>query len=187
MTSNNLIEILEQNPIIAAVHEDGFAEALDSPAAVIFYLKANVLTLSARVAAAHQAGKCIFVHIDLADGVGKDRAGVAYLKECGVDGVISTRTQLLRQAKEAELIVVQRFFALDSQGMESISETLQNPVADLIEIMPGVIGKAIARFAGGKTPVIAGGLIETKKEVMAALDCGAMAVSTGKKELWYIE
>ncbi len=187
MNSVDLIELLEQNPIIAAVHEGGFEKALGSPAAVIFYLKANILTLKDRVAAAHAAGKCIFVHIDLADGVGKDRAGVAYLKECGVDGVISTRTQLLRQAKDAGLIAVQRFFALDSQGLLSISETLQTPVADLIEIMPGVIGKVIAKFAVGNTPVIAGGLIETKKEVLSALDCGAIAVSTGREELWNME
>ena len=35
-------------------------------------------------------------------------------------------------------------------------------------------------------PVIAGGLIQTKQEVMEALRCGATAVSTGCKELWYL-
>jgi glycerol uptake operon antiterminator len=34
------------------------------------------------------------------------------------------------------------------------------------------------------TPVIAGGLVETKAEVTAALKAGAMAVSTGKPALW---
>ncbi|MBQ3075076.1 MAG: glycerol-3-phosphate responsive antiterminator, partial [Clostridia bacterium] len=34
-------------------------------------------------------------------------------------------------------------------------------------------------------PLIAGGLIETKAEVMDALQSGAIAVSTGKEELWY--
>ena len=52
--------------------------------------------------------------------------------------------------------------------------------------MPGVIGKAIARFSGGNIPVIAGGLIQTKKEVTDALGCGAAAVSTGQSELWYL-
>ena len=35
-------------------------------------------------------------------------------------------------------------------------------------------------------PVIAGGLIETKAEITTALSSGAVAVSTGKKELWYV-
>lgn len=187
MTPQELIGCLELNPIIAAVHESAFEAAVASPADVIFYLEANLLTVAARVQAAHEAGKCIFVHMDLADGIGKDKAGLAYLAKCGVDGIISTRTQLLRSAKELGLISVQRFFALDSQGMESISETLENAVPHLIEIMPGVIGKAIKRFSGGRIPVIAGGLIETKKEVLSALECGAIAVSTGKKELWYTE
>ncbi len=187
MTPQKLIDCLELNPIIAAVHDNAFATALSSPAEVIFYLKASILSVAERVEAAHVAGKCILVHIDLADGIGKDRAGIEYLASLGVDGIISTRTQLLRQAKEQGLIAVQRFFALDSQGMESISENLENTVSDLIEIMPGVIGKAIARFSGGKIPVIAGGLIETKKEVTSALECGALAVSTGKQDLWYID
>ncbi len=186
MTPQDLSDALLQSPIIAAVHEGGFAAALDSPATIIFYLKANILTVADRVRTAHERGKRIFVHIDLAEGIGRDRAGLCYLSECGVDGVISTRTQLLRQAKDLGLCAVQRFFALDSQGLESISDTLCG-VADVIEIMPGVIGKVIARFASGNTPVIAGGLIETKKEVLSALECGAVAVSTGKEALWYIE
>lgn len=187
MTSQKLTRCLEENPIIAAVHEHSFEAALRSPVSVIFCLKASILTVAERVRAAHEAGKCILVHIDLAEGIGKDRAGIEYLASLGVDGIISTRTQLLRQAKEKGLVAVQRFFALDSQGMESISENLENTVCDLIEIMPGVIGKAISRFSSGRVPVIAGGLIETKKEVMAALECGALAVSTGNEGLWHIE
>ena len=67
-----------------------------------------------------------------------------------------------------------------------MEETLEGTAPDLLEIMPGVIGKVIARVATGKTPVIAGGLVETKEELFAALSNGAIAVSTGKKELWYM-
>ena len=187
MNAHDLFSRLELNPIIAAVHEHDFEAALDSPAEVIFCLKTSILKVAEHVKAAHGAEKCIFVHVDLADGIGKDRAGIEYLAALGVDGIISTRTQLLRHAKDQGLLTVQRFFALDSQGLESISENLENSVCDLVEIMPGVIGKAISRFSGGRIPVIAGGLIETKKEVLSALECGALAVSTGKRELWYID
>ena len=103
-----------------------------------------------------------------------------------MDGIISTRAQLIRLAKEQGLLTVQRFFALDSKGMESIEEMLRTTNPHLMEIMPGVIGKAISRFSGGYVPVIAGGLVQTKQEVMDALGCGASAVSTGCKELWYL-
>ena len=126
------------------------------------------------------------VHIDLADGIGKDKAGIQYLTKCEVDGIISTRSHLIRAAKELGLITVQRFFALDSQGVDSIEEVLHASSPTLVEIMPGIAGKVIKRFSKGKVPVIAGGLIESKPEVMEALSQGALAVSTGKKELWYI-
>jgi glycerol uptake operon antiterminator len=84
------------------------------------------------------------------------------------------------------LLSIQRVFALDSKGLESIDEMVKNSNPHLIEIMPGVVEKAITRFSKGRTPVIAGGLIETKAEVTGILRCGAIAVSTGKKELWYV-
>ena len=83
-------------------------------------------------------------------------------------------------------MTVQRFFALDSQGVDSIQELLDNSCPDLREIMPGVIGKIIKRFANAKVPLIAGGLVETKEDVTSALKLGAFAVSTGKEPLWYI-
>ena len=52
--------------------------------------------------------------------------------------------------------------------------------------MPGVIPKVIEKFAEKNINVIAGGLIETKAEVLTALQHSATAVSTGKSELWYI-
>lgn len=83
-------------------------------------------------------------------------------------------------------MTVQRFFALDSKGLEAIEEMLESVKPDLIEIIPGVIGKVIKRFSAGNTHVIAGGLIETKAEVTDALSHGADAVSTGMTELWYL-
>ena len=186
MKISELITCLECNPVIAAVTDEKWGEALASPAQVIFYLSASLLSVETRVRQAHAAGKHVMVHMDLAEGIGKDRAGIRFLAQCGVDGVISTKAQLIRLAKEQGLITVQRFFALDSKGMESIEEMLRNTNPHLMEIMPGVIGKAIHRFQKSGIPVIAGGLIETKAEVTDALKAGATAVSTGQKTLWYL-
>ena len=63
-------------------------------------------------------------------------------------------------------------------------------VGDEVQIVSGVlesfIGKVISRFSSRGIPVIAGGLIESKAEITEALSSGASAVSTGKKELWYV-
>lgn len=185
MKAEELFDRLERHPVIAAVNEARFASALESPAEVIFHLKAGLLTVKRRIDEAHAAGKAIFVHLDLADGIGKDKMGIAFLAKAGVDGIISTRGALIRAAEAAGVLAVQRFFTLDSQGLYSIDEQL-TAAPTVIEIMPGVIGKTVKRFASGDIPVIAGGLIETKAEVTEALANGAAAVSTGKQELWYI-
>jgi len=186
MLISELIDCLEQNPVIAAVGEDKWEAALVSPAQVLFHLAAELTTVKERIEQAHKAGKLLLIHIDLAEGIGKDRVGIRYLADCGVDGIISTKAQLIRYAKEQGLLTVQRFFALDSKGMESIEEMLRITNPHLMEIMPGVIGKAIRRFSQGRVPVIAGGLVQTKQEVTEALGCGATAVSTGQQALWYL-
>ena len=79
-----------------------------------------------KILQAHAVGKYVMVHIDLAEGIGKDRAGIEFLAGCGVDGIISTRSQIIRFAKDLHLLTVQRFFALDSKGMESIDDAIRN-------------------------------------------------------------
>lgn len=186
MCSQEIKDCLERNPIIAAVQNNMLAQAFASPVEIIFNLKISIFEIGDCIKNAHSVGKKIFIHIDLADGIGKDKTGIEYLASLGVDGIISTRPQLIRYANDAGLATVQRFFALDSKGVESIGEMLSATNPDLIEIMPGIASKVIERFVGSGIPIIAGGLIETKSEITTALNSGAFAVSTGKKELWYI-
>lgn len=182
----DLIDCLEANPVIAAICDDKWQIALDAPVQVLFYLSANIFSLEEKVKQAHAAGKFLMVHIDLAEGIGKDRAGIEFVSRCGVDGLISTRSNLIRIAKETGLATVQRCFALDSKGVDSIEEMMKTAAPHMVEIMPGVIGKILSRFRKIRIPVIAGGLVETKAEVTTALRCGAAAVSTGKQELWFL-
>lgn len=184
MQAVELLNRLECFPIIAAIRDDRWQQALDSPAEVLFYLEASLLTVEDHIRQAHEAGKVVFVHMDLAEGIGKDKTGLQFLAKCGVDGIISTRAQIIRAAKDCGLLTVQRFFALDTQGMESVHEMLKTTNPHFMEIMPGVIPKAVKQFAGGHIPVIAGGLIETKAEITAALRSGATAISTGCVQLW---
>lgn len=186
MAFRQIKDCFERSPVIAAVQNNALNKALEAPVEIIFNLKVSLFEIEDSIKKVHSANKKIFVHIDLAEGIGKDKTGVEYLAKLGVDGIISTRGQLIRYANEAGLITVQRFFALDSKGVDSIADMLDSAKPDLIEIMPGIASKVITRFATSGIPVIAGGLIETKSEVTEALKNGAEAISTGKSELWYI-
>ncbi len=182
----DIFSLLESNPVIAAVRQDKFLAAMESPCDVVFCLGESIMTVEKNIKLAHSKGKKILLHIDLAEGIGKDAAGVKYLSDIGCDGIISTKPQIIKFAKKEGMFAVQRFFTLDTQGLESITELLSSSSPSMIEIMPGVISKTISKFANGPVPVIAAGLIETKEEITAALGSGAVAVSTGKEHLWYI-
>jgi len=172
------------NPVIAAVRSDEqYKKALKSDVSAIFMLKADILTISELIK--EKIDKKVFVHVDMAEGVGKDKKGIELLKNLGVDGIITTKNSLISCAKELGLITVQRFFIIDSGSVATALESASQTKPDFAELMPGVIPKAIKGFIE-KThiPIISGGLIEDKNDIINALSAGAEAVSTGKVELW---
>ena len=57
MKMSDMITCLECNPVIAAVTDEKWQVAVESPAQVIFYLSANLLTVKDRVRQAHEAEK----------------------------------------------------------------------------------------------------------------------------------
>lgn len=178
-----------RNKVIAAVRtQEELLRAAQSEVKIVFDLNPNILTLENSIKILHEAGKKCFIHLDLADGIGKDRSGIAYAKNLGVDGIISTRTGIIKAARELGVFTVQRFFIVDSHSIDTTVEALKSSKAQMIEIMPGSVLKVISRMKETiEVPIIAGGLIETEKEAVEAVKSGASAVSTGAQSLWYNE
>ena len=173
--------------IIAAVKTREELDAAKlSGVKIIFDLSPDILSLEEVVREAHSCGKRIFLHMDLAEGIGKDKAGLQYVKQKKVDGIISTRVSIIKAARDVGLFTVQRFFAVDSHSIDTTLESIKSSKPDMIEVMPGIATKIVSRFAKSGIPVIAGGLVQTKQEVTEALGAGALAVSTGQIELWDI-
>lgn len=178
-----------KKPIAAAIRtEKDFSTALRSDVDMIFLLHSNIMTVHQYVKEIHSAGKKAFVHVDFAEGIGKDRYGLEFLAKQGVDGILTTRTNIVKAAKEYGLITVQRFFIVDSHSLGTSVDSIKISKPDIIEIMPGVVTKKIKEFAEkASMSIIAGGLVETVEEVRAALEAGADVVSTGEAELWSME
>ena len=182
----NKIDLFENGRVIAATRSDEeFLHAIDAQPEIIFDLDPDLINISRKVKSAHGAGKKYFLHIDLAKGLGKDESGIKYLKVLDVDGVISTKTSMIKLAREQGLLTVQRFFIVDSHSVQTTVEAAKASKATMIEIMPGTLPKVISRLKSCvEAPIIAGGLIETKAELQTILKHGASAISTGRKELW---
>ena len=176
----------ENDPIIAAVkYKEDFDQALASAVKTIFLLSSNIKDVEEYANRAHEHGKRLFIHMDFADGLSKDAAGVTYLATKNIDGIISTRTNIILAARESGIACIQRFFMIDARSVDTALDSLRQSKADMIEIMPGIAYKAISRIKSKvKIPIIAGGLIEYKEEVFSALNAGAAMVSTGQQELW---
>ena len=180
------MNVLDKGNIIAAVRtEEEFEDALNSKAEIIFDLSPDLLNIIHRVKIAHERGKRLFIHIDLASGIGKDKSGLTFVKKAGADGIISTRVNIIKTARDLGMLTIQRFFIVDSHSIDTTIEGVKASRPDMIEIMPGTALKAIKIIKDiVDSPIIAGGLIEEKEEVEDAIIAGATAISTGKKELW---
>ena len=185
----SLSAILTENPIIAAVKDDGGLEkALLTDCRIIFLLYGNVCSVGALVDRIKSSGKLAMVHIDLIDGLSSKDIAVSFLRQnTSADGVISIKPAIVKAAKEQGLLAVQRFFLLDSLALANFQKYAEMKVADAIEILPATMPKIIRKItATCRLPIIAGGLISDKEDILLALQNGAAAVSSTNQEVWKI-
>jgi glycerol uptake operon antiterminator len=184
---SKLIYGLHENPVIAAVNDlNELKVAVESECEVIFVLKSNILEIKECVETAHKHEKVIFIHADLVDGLSKDVIGLEYIiNQAKPDGIITTSQRLIKKVKAHGLIAIQRLFILDSINLKTGIESVEKCDPDAIEILPGVMPQ-ITKIIVDETrkPVITGGLIQSKNDVMNSLNAGAIGISTSKKEIW---
>lgn len=97
--------VLCKYPIVAAVKDDeGLQICLESESLVVFVLYGDLNSIPDIVMKLKTAGKTVFVHADLIEGLSAREAAVDYLiKNTSLDGIISTKLPLLRFAKAKEI------------------------------------------------------------------------------------
>lgn len=184
-------DAVEANPVIAAVKSDaGLQAAVEmEEIQVIFVLYGDVCTIPEILERIKAAGKKAMVHIDLIAGLSAKEISVEFIaRQTRADGIITTKPALVRRAKELGIFAVLRFFVIDSLALKNI-ENLEMQCGtsrpDFIEVLPGVIPKVLGRIAKvSRIPMIAGGLITEKEDVIAALSVGAIAVSSTNQDVW---
>lgn len=186
---NDIMNDLIMFPIIPAIRDvDRINNAVSKQSRCIFLLTGNILNIKDVVKRVKSADKRIFLHIDLLEGISKNSMGIKYIaQEIKPDGIITTRANLINYAKAEGLFTIQRIFVLDSLAIDTAEKSVKQVNPDAVEILPAVIPKIIRRICQRIShPVIAGGLIEEKSEVKAALKEGAKAISVTKEDIWNI-
>ncbi len=162
-----------------------FERTLDSPYTYIVLLESHIGQLKgiAREAARHR--KKLILHADLIHGLKNDEHAAEYMiQEIKPAGLISTRAAVILKAKQKGVLAIQRMFLLDSTALQTSYKLIERTKPDFIEVLPGLMPHIIQEVSG-KTgiPIFAGGFIRTAEEVSQALEAGAVAVTTSRKEL----
>lgn len=183
-----LLECFADVPIVAAAKSEAELErCLQSKSSVIFMLFGDLCNVAALVKKIKDAGKIAVVHLDLVDGLAPKDVSVDFIvSHTEADGIISTKSNLIRYAKQKGLLTIQRYFLLDSRVLENIEKN--SSPADFLEVLPGVMPKIIRQLAATtEKPIIAGGMIQDKEDVVSALSAGAVAISSTNNKIWFME
>ena len=111
---------------------------------------------------------------------------VDYIKQyTEADGIITTKPALIRRGRELSLCTVLRYFLIDSMALENIRNQKHTVKPDFIEVLPGLMPKVIGQLCQiSRTPIIAGGLLNDKEDVMNVLSAGVIAVSSTNQDVW---
>lgn len=186
---NLFYEKIQVNPIIAAVNsKEKLNEAIKSPCEIIFLLKENIIDIEEAVKQVKLNNKAIYVHVDLIDGLSKDAFALKYInKVIKPDGIITTRPALVKVAKELNMFTIQRLFILDSLSLKSGINTVYNTNPNVVEILPGIMDKITKQISEKiNVPIITGGLISDKEDVIGGLKSGSIGVSSSNEKVWYM-
>ena len=128
------------------------------------------------------------VQADLLSGLSGKEIAVDFLRRnTKADGIISTKLPLIKRARELNMATVFRFFVIDSMAFDNIKKQYDAALPDFVEILPGIMPKIITRVARMVScPVIAGGLIAEKADIYAAIEAGAISISSTNQNTWFI-
>lgn len=180
---------LRRSPIVPAVRSDGepLEEALAEEHPAIIVLGGNVFDLTQRIENEKRRTQ-VFVNVDLIGGVAGDSTGIGFLSEY-VEGIISTNRQVIERANSADLITIQRLFAIDTTAMERGLKLLRRTKPSCVEILPALAYPRMAKSYSEllDRPVLAGGFVTSEEELLSILGAGAVGVSTSDQSLWRYE
>jgi glycerol uptake operon antiterminator len=180
-------QLLIENPVVGAIRNDvDLQKIIMSKVQIVFILYGSIINVKDICDTLKEAGKVIFVHVDMIDGLRSDQKGIEFIKEhANPFGIITTKQNNIKYGHKLGLYTIQRIFVIDSLSLKTGIKNINAVSPNAVEVMPGIASKIIKSLQKEvHLPIIAGGLINTKIEIMESISSGAMAVSTTASELW---
>ena len=183
---DNIVDLVESQ-VIASVNEKNHLElAAKSTANIVFLLTGNLITTKKYLDQLKKYNKTTFIHVDFIDGLSNTRSAIEYIANVWQPkGIITTKSNLIKFAKEEGLMTIQRIFLIDGSAMRKGIEISDASRPDAIEVLPGIMPSIIDNLTKlTRLPIIAGGLISEKQQIIDGLEAGALAMSAGDPQLW---
>ena len=181
-------DAIESNPVVAAVKDmEGLERCCEQEEIkVVFILFGDICSIGGIVQKVKNTGRFAMVHVDLVTGLGGKEVAADYVKQfTAADGIITTKPPLIKRGKELSLCTVLRYFLIDSMALENIRNQQHTVKPDFIEVLPGLMPKVIGQLCQiSRTPIIAGGLLNDKEDVMNVLSAGVIAGSSTNQDVW---
>lgn len=175
--------------VVASVKDDaGLRAVLASKCPTAFLLYGDLLSIGPLSRRLAEAGRRVFINIDMVDGLAARPASVEFIRDkTSAVGVLSSKAAMVRAAHTHGMKGVLRFFMIDSFAYSQVAEQVRTSRADAVEVLPGCIPRVISWMrADVQVPIVAGGLVCNARDVESALESGADAVATSSSELWVL-
>jgi glycerol uptake operon antiterminator len=185
-----LESLLDQSRIIPAVRAPELLSKATAASSKIVYLLCgtpeNIGEMAGQVSA---CGKVPIVNLDLVSGFARDAAAIEFMSHRGIRGIISTHQVPLRAARGLGLFAIQRTFLLDSAALQSSLRSIEQTRLDAIEVLPAIVAPYLVRELNrehSKLPIIAGGLVQSLRQIQDLIDQGVNSVSVGNPDYWLV-
>ncbi len=183
----DLNELLLNNPIIGAIkNDDDLEQVMESDIKIVFVLYGTITNISDITKKLRDHNKIYFIHLEMIEGLKSDEQGLIFIKQMtNPEGIISTKAAHIKLAKKHSLHAILRIFVIDSISLNVAIRCTLDYKPTAIEILPATSYRAMEKICNEvDKPVIGGGLIVNKEEVLKALESGIVSVSTTSKEVW---
>lgn len=190
MLVRRVLSRLEHYPVIPALWQPAMLKGLTGiPAAIILLQFGSILDIG-EVCTQVRADRdvAVLIHIELVKGLSGDSYAVEYVKQCGGDGIITTKPSLVEACKDVGLMSVLRVFIEDSRSLTRAIDITRKTGPSAVDVLPGpVVPEIIGELkATVSQPIIAGGLIKREEQIKHLLSIGCLAVSTSHVNLWQL-
>ncbi|MFI8685896.1 glycerol-3-phosphate responsive antiterminator [Rossellomorea sp. NPDC077527] len=184
------IRRLEHDRLIASIKDPkSLDQFLESNIQCAFLLAGNISVIKRYVDLLKKHNRFVFLHIEKIPGISYDREGLKFIANyVQPTGIVTTKSSLIQLAKKEGLLTIQRLFLVDTDAVKNGLKSVNEIQPHALELMPALIPEMIVKVKRRTNlPIITGGLIRHQKHIDAALESGAMAVSTGKPPLWQVQ